>query len=166
MAKTGVIYKIVCNDVEIKECYVGSTCNFRTRKFEHKSRCSNAKDAAYNKNVYQFIRANGNWDAWDMVMVEEFKHDTKLQLHSRERHHIETLKATLNKQIPTRTDAEYHRDNREVILDKMKIYRNNNKEAIHMKKNVKHNCGCGGKYTTSSKSRHIKTKKHQAFAPA
>jgi hypothetical protein len=24
----GLVYKIVCNDLSINECYVGSTCNF------------------------------------------------------------------------------------------------------------------------------------------
>jgi len=37
------IYKIVCKDVNIKDCYVGSTTNFNRRKQEHKYNCNNVK---------------------------------------------------------------------------------------------------------------------------
>jgi len=168
----------VSNNVEIKECYVGSTRNFRTRKSNHKSKCNNDKTKEYHFNVYQFIRANGGWDCFSMVMVEEFKHDTKLQLRSRERHHIETLKATLNKQIPSRSPAEYysdnievikvrkaeyHQNNREVLNAKMKIYHQNNREELARKQLTKHTCICGVQYTQSNKGRHLKSKKHTDF---
>jgi hypothetical protein len=32
-----IIYKIVCKDVNIKDCYVGSTTNFTNRKGQHKN---------------------------------------------------------------------------------------------------------------------------------
>ena len=38
-----VIYKIVCNDLEVKDIYVGSTSNFRNRKNKHKIKCNNEK---------------------------------------------------------------------------------------------------------------------------
>ena len=84
MSKIGIIYKILSTDINIKEIYVGSTCNFRTRKFNHKGRCNNETDKAYNYNVYKYIRANGGWDTFDMIQIEEVKHDTKQQLHTRE----------------------------------------------------------------------------------
>ena len=36
-------YKIVCNDFRIKDCYVGHTSDFTTRKAQHKCACNNKK---------------------------------------------------------------------------------------------------------------------------
>lgn len=108
-----VIYKICCNDISITDCYVGSTTNFIKRKSSHKSRCKNERNKQYNLNVYQFIRSHGDWQNWDMIVIEEFPCDSKNQLHTRERFHIEDLHATLNKVIPTRTMKEDQLDNAE-----------------------------------------------------
>lgn len=42
-------------------------------------------------------------------------------------------------------------------------YREKNKEAINQAKKVKAVCECGSEFTKVHKSRHINTKKHQAF---
>jgi len=120
------IYKIVCKDLSINDCYVGSTTNFNSRRRDHKSNCNNPKIKKYNYKVYEFIRDNGGWDNWDMIMVEEFPCDNKLQLHRREREFIEMLNATLNNNIPTRTDKQYREDNKEKITQ----YRADNKEKM------------------------------------
>ena len=38
-----IIYKIVCNDLSIKECYVGHTTDMTKRKCSHKYSCNNMK---------------------------------------------------------------------------------------------------------------------------
>jgi hypothetical protein len=138
--KTGIIYKLVSSDVEVKECYVGSTMNFRTRKCEHKSNCTNENSKKYNINVYQYIRANGGWDNFDMVQIEEMQFNNRRELHARERYWIETLKATLNKKVPNRTINEWRQDNSEHIKQQNKEYRKVNIE--HLKQwrqdNVEH----------------------------
>lgn len=107
MNRTGFIYKLVSSDVEIKECYVGSTKNLKVRKWAHKKDCTNENLKGYNYYVYQFIRQNGGWENWDMVLLETVSYNTKYELHSRERYWIEELQAKLNKIIPTRTIEEY-----------------------------------------------------------
>jgi hypothetical protein len=69
--------------------------------------------------VYQFIRANGEWENWDIVLIEKVI-DCKdnENLHKRERHYIESLKAELNKQIPLRTKKEYKEYQREYRANK------------------------------------------------
>jgi len=124
MSKTGIIYKLVSNDVEIKECYVGSTVNFIRRKHRHKSNCNIENGENYNTYVYQFIRDNGGWLSFSMIQIEEFKFNTRNELNSRERYWIETLQAKLNKRIPTRTYKEYYENNK----DKKKEYREQNKD--------------------------------------
>ena len=56
-----IIYKLVCNDVDVTELYVGSTTNFRNRKNEHNNKCHNTNSVKYNYKIYQFIRANGGF---------------------------------------------------------------------------------------------------------
>ena len=43
-----IIYRIVCRDLTIKDCYIGHTTNFIKRKQAHKSNCNNINYKAYN----------------------------------------------------------------------------------------------------------------------
>ena len=106
MEKTGYVYKLCCRDPTIKEVYVGSSKNLRVRKSQHKNKCNTQNCKEYNYKVYQFIRANGGFDNWDVIQLEEVEHNTRHELHSRERHFFELLNATLNKCVPNRTPAE------------------------------------------------------------
>ena len=121
-----IIYKICCRNPDIKEIYVGSTTNFYRRKQQHKSICNNSNNKKYNLNVYKFIRANGNWDNWDMIIIEKFECNDKLELHKKERDILEQLGATLNSQIPNRSIKEWKDNNKEYF----KVYRENNKEKF------------------------------------
>tara|TARA_R110002012_G_scaffold42185_2_gene114929 strand:+ start:3283 stop:3747 length:465 start_codon:yes stop_codon:yes gene_type:complete len=98
---------------------------------------------------------------------------TKQEANETEQFYILNMEC-VNKNVPCRTDKEYYQDNKEVLLGKQKVYRDNNKEKIHEyqqeyrnnnkeKFQQKFNCECGGKYTKESKSRHVKTKKHQDY---
>jgi hypothetical protein len=163
MVKTGIIYKLVCSDVEIKECYVGSTINFKQRKRQHKTSCNNENVGGYNYYVYQFIRENGGWDTWDMILVEEIEFNGKRELSARERYWVETLNATLNIRVPNRTRKERFQDNEEEYKQKKKQYREDNLERLKLWQNQIIECDCGNTYTKSNYSRHIKTERHQEF---
>lgn len=101
------IYKICCRDTEIKDIYIGSTTNFTKRKYCHKTCCNNPNDKRYHLKLYQFIRNNGGWENWDMVLVQEVSCENKLQLHKIERSYIEKNNSTLNCNIPNRGRNEY-----------------------------------------------------------
>jgi len=125
------IYEIVCKDVNITERYVGSTTNLIQRRREHKSNCNNEKSKQYNTFVYQFIRANGYFENWDVVLIEQvIDCKDKEHLHKRERFYIEEKKAELNKCIPLRTNKEWCDGNKEVVAERKKEYRKENKEVI------------------------------------
>lgn len=184
-----IIYKICCNDVNIKEIYVGHTTDLTRRRQNHKDCCSNEKNEHYNQYKYEFIRANGGWDNWSLVPVEEYSCENVNQASIKERYWIEELKAELNKNIPSRTNKEwrntnkdkrreylennkvkisekhkqYCENNKEKIKEKKKEWNENNKEKINEKKKVKITCECGVCYTLSHKARHCKTKKHQEY---
>ena len=130
MSRTGIIYKLCCKNVDITECYVGSTINLSRRKHQHKIRCNNQNNNKYYFKVYQYIRENGGFDNWDIIQLETIQFNDRYELNARERVHLEQLHATLNKQIPTRTKKQYYMDNREKYLQKSKNFRENNPELV------------------------------------
>jgi len=145
----GLIYKLVCLDTDIKDIYVGSTTSFKHRKYQHKNSCYNEKSAGYNRNVYKFIRENGGWGNWDMILVESYPCKSSLDLHKREREIIEELKSTLNKNIPSRTNKEWYDDNKEY----MKEHYEKNKEQTIL-------CACGTIIHKNAEKSHVNSKKH------
>ena len=119
-----IIYKIVCKDVNIKDCYVGSTTNFTNRKQQHKnhSQPNNPKSDLY---VYNFINQNGGWENWEMIEIEKYNAIDHNEVLKKERYWLEELKATLNKARPIITKEEkeeYQQKYRENNKDKMKEY--------------------------------------------
>ena len=128
----GLVYKLCCNDTNITDIYVGSTTNFIRRKCTHKSACNNKNDKKYNRYVYKFIRNNGGWDNWSMILLREYSTTNKKQLERKERKYIEKLGATLNSHIPTRTQSEWYEDNKELSCERSRVNYANNKE--HYKK--------------------------------
>ena len=102
----GLIYKIVCMDLSIKDNYVGSTTNFTVRKNSHKSACNNPYSDNHNLKVYQMIRANGGWENWDMILIQYFPCKTELELLAREHYWYEKLNSNMKKNIPIRTPDE------------------------------------------------------------
>ena len=115
-------YRIVCNDLNITDCYIGHTTNFIKRKQHHKKDCNNEKSKSYNLKVYQFIRENGGWFNWSMVMIDQISCENLNDACKLERKFLEEYKGTLNSYIPSRTDKEYYIDN----IDKIKKYQKEN----------------------------------------
>ena len=145
------IYKLYCRDPEIEEFYIGSTTNPTKRKCDHKKCCTNSNDKEYNTYKYQFIRDHGGWLNWDLVVIEEFSCDSKMQQHKIERQYIENLKPSLNKTIPARYQTgdiynvqeykrehnkEYYEANKHKIRDQNKEYYEANKDKISEQKKV------------------------------
>ena len=134
MSKSGTVYKLCCVDTDITEEYVGSTKNFNRRKTNHKTNCNNEKSNKYNMYFYQFIRDTGGFSNWSMIQLEVVNYETKRDLEAHERRWIEQLKPKLNKQLPGRTQQEYHKEHYENNKDKYKEYhkeyQKNNKDKI------------------------------------
>jgi hypothetical protein len=112
-----IIYKIVCKNIDIKECYVGQTTSFEKRRRNHKESCCNINSKKYIQYNYDFIRKNGGWDNWSMIEVEKYNATDKLDACKRERYWVEQLEAKLNQQIPTRTHQEYYEQYYEQYTD-------------------------------------------------
>lgn len=157
-----LIYKIVCRDLSVTDLYVGSTTDLCRRRACHKSKCNNPNAQNYNLSVYQFIREHGGWNAWDVVMIELFPCESKIELHSRERHFIELLGATLNSNVPTRTQKELYQEIRGEKLAWQKQHYEENKANIISRRSTKIECECGKSVIQHHKARHQKSAAHIA----
>lgn len=158
-----IIYKIVCNNLMITECYVGHTTNFIKRRNSHKSQCNNKNSNCYDYKVYQFIRNNGGWDNWSMIEIEKYSCNDVNEAVARERYWIEYLKSNLNYNIPLRTCADREILNKEKLQEYRANYRIENKNKINENQKQKFSCECGGRYIYSNKIQHLKTEKHKNF---
>jgi hypothetical protein len=180
-----VMYKIVSNDLNIRDCYVGSTTDFTKRKCAHKSSCINANSKMYNFKVYKFIRDNGDWLNWSMILIEMYPCTTHLESLQRERYWCENLNATLNSLVPSRSQKEYtvdhklqrkqytfdHKEqhkqycktNKDHIIEQMKQYKLDHNEHIRTNRHSVLICQCGCSYIRQNKARHERSEKHQEY---
>jgi len=173
-----IIYKIVCNDLDITDCYVGHTTNFIKRKQQHKDACQNPNNKSFNFKMYLLIRDNGGWDNWSMIEVEKYKCNDRNEATARERYWYEQLKGTLNRAVPGRRRDEWLETNKQQLKDKKhdyyllnidkiltnkQLYREKNKELIKAKKREQHICVCGSTVSSGYKHEHVKTLKHKEY---
>ena len=175
-------YKICCKDLTVKDEYVGSTTNMVKRRSQHKSVCGNDKDPSYNLYVYQFIRAHGGFQNWDMIEVEAYPCANSEQARSRERFWYEQLGATLNTNRPIETKEEnktrmiaYADANSEKLSQYAKGYYKANLEKITSRnldnKKLNYNflkdqnaeritCECGVEHSRGNTARHKRSSTH------
>ena len=99
-----VIYKISCVDPSITDIYVGSTTNIKKRLASHKT-----NSIASNYTLYQFIRDNKGWSNFRMDILEVYPCLSRSEATQRERFYVESLHATLNKNIPSRSTREFQK---------------------------------------------------------
>lgn len=130
-----IMYKLVCRDLSVKELYCGATTNWDNRKGTHKNRCTNENNNKYHYKVYQYIRANGGWDNWNMILVEVYPCKTQLESLTRERYWTDTLDAKLNTNIQGQTKQEWTEKNKEQVANlKKKWYEKNREEILEKQK--------------------------------
>ena len=135
-----IIYKIACKDLSIKDIYVGSTVQFENRINHHISVCNNPNSKAYNYYVYEFIRENGGFENWQILLIEYCPCANKYELQKREREVMEKLEATLYMRIPSMTPDEikmysenYYKQNKETYKIHNKNYYETHKEIYKTK---------------------------------
>lgn len=90
-----VIYKIYQPEIP-DMIYIGSTINFSQRKSSHKKYCSNKSSKKYKYPLYQYIRACGGWDKFNIEIVEKYPCKSKGLGLIREKELIKNYGATLN----------------------------------------------------------------------
>jgi hypothetical protein len=188
--QNGKIYCIRSHQTE--QIYIGSTVNSLSKRLNGHRNKKKRFDAGKCNNITSFEILK--FDDHYIELVELYPCNSKMELERREGQIIRAEPNCVNKMIAGRTKAEYYQDNREQINQKHKQYYQDNREQINQKnkqykqdnreailrqknqyrqdnlekiksyKNQKHDCDCGGKYTTSHKASHMKTEKHRVYA--
>jgi hypothetical protein len=136
-----IIYKLVCNDPDVIDLYVGHTTDFNSRKSKHKQACCNEKNVCYNQKKYTIMRGSGGWDNWNMVLVEKYPCADGLEARKREHYWYDILKSGLNTRRPYSTkeqaieykndyNKKYYTENKERLNEQMKKYKEANAENI------------------------------------
>ena len=144
-----VIYKLCCKDPLISDIYVGSTTNFISRKREHKKNCNTNTSKEYETYKYQFIRENGGWDNWDMILIEKYPCNDNLEARKKETEIMLELKATLNKERPYTDHKEY-----------AKQYYSSGRHKTTKSFTEKITCECGFISCKRTYKRHLNNKLH------
>ena len=159
-----LIYKIVHkDDYDNANVYIGSTTDFTRRKNEHKSSYINEKNKEYNYKKYQYIRANGGWDEWNMIEIEKYPCNDGNEARAREEYwrchfnaNLNSIKAFRTKEQNKEQKKEYYVQNKEQMKEYNKEYYVQNKEQ----RKEKIICECGCLITKINLPRHFKTQKH------
>ena len=124
-----IIYKLSCKDTDVTEIYIGSTTNYRNRKFQHKSACVNENHPEHLSYKYFFIRDHGGIDNWDMIEIEQYNATNKRDLEQKERYWIDRMKPHLNKNRPF-INRDYKKEYYEYQKEYQKKYKVNHKEQL------------------------------------
>ena len=127
MNKSFTFYRLF--NLNVEECYIGSTTNYKKRMIHHKSDCNNTTGPNYNAKVYKFIRANGGFENWDFEIIE-VQNVIKNEALEIENEYRMIYGASLNSDVPGRSDREYYLANKEKIREQCKQYYTANKEQM------------------------------------
>jgi hypothetical protein len=104
----------------------------------------------------RFLLGKGNYitsfkilenEDYDIVLMADVPCERKDQLHYIESHYIKNNNC-VNKIVPKRTRQQHYKDN---------------KKKINKLQSQKHKCSCGGLFTTTNRSHHILSDKHQQY---
>lgn len=140
------VYKITSKQTDL--CYVGSTTkSLKARFCRHKS--------VYNKCSSREIM---KYPDCSIELIEETPVE---QLRERERYWYLTLDC-VNTNNPLQTPGELKAYMKEYLKEYKVTYCKINKAKINEQKKKKYECECGGCYTRTNKSTHVKSKMHQA----
>ena len=89
------IYKIIDTNNE-EQFYIGSTNCISSRKSQHKKNVKNRVSKKYWFKLYQYIRANGGWESFNVIIIETGECEDKLFIKQKEQEYINIHKPTLN----------------------------------------------------------------------
>ena len=157
----GKIY--VLRSHQTDDIYIGSTTSLLSKRlYGHKSNFKRWKNGGKDNYVSSFELIK--YDDCYIELLEKYSCDTKMELCRREGELIREMEC-VNKNVAGRTINEYRADNKEKLKEQTKEWRENNKDKIKDRESIKYDCYCGGKYTSPSKARHLKSQKHLSKIP-
>jgi hypothetical protein len=129
--KNGKVYSIRCD--KTNKIYIGSTIQtLAQRKSTHHTNYNRWKQSGKGGFIraYQLFEDYGFENCY-IELIENYPCKDKAELNAREGYHQRLNKDILvNKKIEGRTDAEYRKDNVEIIREKNIKYKKDNAEKI------------------------------------
>jgi hypothetical protein len=142
------IYRFVCNDLTIKDNYIGSTTNWIKRKQHHKERCNNLNNNKSHLYIYQIMRNNGGFSNWNMVLIEDYPCENRRQAEQREQYWKEFYQDNMGQNRAFRTEEQkiqqkrelvrdHHQVNKDILNEQARAYYQANKERILEQKRLK-----------------------------
>ena len=165
-----LIYKIISKDINYDFIYIGSTTDFSRRLREHKSSCNNEKSEKYNYVLYKFIRENGGFDNFNMILVEKYTEcKDRLEARKREQYCIDELKPKLNQQhaFYAISKNDYNKRYKDEHKEELKLYfkkrYEDNKDKIKIQSLEKLTCDCGKIFGIYKKVRHERSQYHKDY---
>jgi hypothetical protein len=161
--QNGKIYKIECHNTG--KIYIGSTCSkYLCQRLGKHVEVFTKQDKRYTSRE---VLEGGNYS---IKLVELFPSNSKDELLKREQYYIDNTQNCVNKYKTLVTNEQRKTNSKQYYIDNKIVYQSNNKkwyegnkQQINEKRQEKHICECGGKYTTSHKSEHLKSKKHLSY---
>jgi len=167
-------YKITSTNTD--KVYVGSTEKDINERLQiHEAHYRLFKDGKYNYvTSFEILECKD----YKIELLENKICESKEERDTVECKYIINTPNTVNRNLPGRTPEQYYQDNKQELNERHRQYyqdnkqelnerhrqyRQDNKQELQRKKNEKHNCLCGGKYTKANKAIHEKTHKHQTF---
>ena len=115
---TITFYKLHHATDNTKECYIGSTGDFKARKNDHKANCNNPNCRGYIRKVYTYIREHDGYNEWMYSVLEERSEPmSTLDRFKRERELTAQHNACLNQQKAGA--AQHHEQDHKGLLQKI-----------------------------------------------
>jgi len=140
----GVIYIIKHKTDDTKKVYVGSTNDFKKRISQHRKNCNNEKNKKYNFKLYQYLRENGGFYMYEIIILECYVCNFKNELYYKEDDYIKIYDNNLNskrayltyeeyKKKDNEQHKKYYEEHKEKINEQHKKYYEENKEKVIQK---------------------------------
>ena len=158
--KNGKIYSI--RSFQTDKYYIGSTTQSLSKRLSKHGRDYKIWCKDNNKSFLTSYEILKFGDAY-IELIEICECNTKDELQKREGELIRKFKNDIvNICIPKRTDAEYREDNKLILSEKSKQYKDEHRALI----NAKTQCSCGCVVAKSKLKRHKESQKHNDFIAA
>jgi hypothetical protein len=127
-----VIYKIVCNDKNITDFYVGYTSNYSVKIYIHKIESyDNLTDVkTKNKKLHKLLNDNGGWNNFTTSKIEDYSCNNSVEARERVKYWENELAINGNNDVEDNKNYELLLKKYNKLMDKYWNSKVNNKYKL------------------------------------
>ena len=139
----------------------------------NKEHLSEQNKQYYNNNKEEIAKKNKVWRENNKEQQKQYRENNKEQKAEYQKQYFLDNKEHLseqkkqyynnNKEKLLEKAKEYREENKEHIASQQKKYKEENREKINQTSKIQITCECGGHYSKSNKTKHLKSNKHNNF---